>query len=73
MTIIALLLMMMILVNTVQFGNLVTKPFLSRGIKIPTKEVGCLSFTQMFQDHLHAYPPPSQADAYSQIQEWLRG
>ena len=28
----------------------------------------------MFQDYLHAYPPPSQADAYSQIQgmaQWL--
>ena len=28
----------------------------------------------MFQDHLHAYLPPSQADAYSQIQgmaQWL--
>ena len=23
----------------------------------------------MFQDCLHEYPPPSQADAYSQIQE----
>ena len=23
----------------------------------------------MFQDYLHEYPPPSQADAYSQIQE----
>ena len=23
----------------------------------------------MFQDYLHAYPPPSQADAHSQIQE----
>ena len=23
----------------------------------------------MFQDYLHAYPPPSQADSHSQIQE----
>ena len=55
--------------NTVQFGNPVTQPFLSRSIRVPTTEVGCLSFTQMFQDYLHAYPPPSQADALSQIQE----
>ena len=34
-----------------------------------TTEVGCLSFTQTFQDYLHEYPPASQADAYSQIQE----
>ena len=45
--------------DTVQFGNPVTQPFLSRSIRIPTTEVGCLSFTQMFQDYLHAYPPPS--------------
>ena len=36
---------------------------------MPTTEVGCLSFTQMFQDYLHEYPPPSQANAYLQIQE----
>ena len=55
--------------NTVQFGNPVTQPFLSRSVRVLTTEVGCLSFTQMFQDYLHEYPPPSQADAYSQIQE----
>ena len=55
--------------DTIQFGNPVAQPFLSRNIRIPTTEVGCLSFTQMFQGYLHEYPPPSQADAYSQIQE----
>ena len=55
--------------DTIQFGNPVTQPFLSRSIRIPTTEVGCLCFTQMFQGYLHEYPPPSQADAYSQIQE----
>ena len=55
--------------DTVQFGNPVIQPFLSRSVRVPTTEVGCLSFTQMFQDYLHEYPPPSQADAYSQIQE----
>ena len=34
--------------NTVQFGNPVTQPFLSRSVRVPTTEVGCLSFTQMF-------------------------
>ena len=53
--------------DTIQFGNPVTQPFLSRSVRIPTTEVGCLSFTQMFQGYLHEYPPPSQADAYSQI------
>ena len=60
--------------DTIQFGNPITKPFLSRSIGVSITEVGCLSFTQMFQDYLHAYPPPSQADAYSQIQgmaQWL--
>ena len=34
--------------DTVQFGNPVTQPFLSRSVRVPTIEVGCLSFTQMF-------------------------
>ena len=55
--------------DVIQFGNPVTQTFLSRSIRIPTTEVGCLHFTQMFQVYLHEYPPPSQADAYSQIQE----
>ena len=55
--------------DTVQFGNLVTQQFLSRIVRVPTTEVGCLCFTQMFQDYLHEYPLPSQADAYYQIQQ----
>ena len=31
--------------------------------------VGCFSITQMLQDYLKAYPPPSHADTYSQIQQ----
>ena len=54
--------------DTIQFGNPVMQPFLSRNVRIPTTEVGCLSFTQMFQGYLHEYPPPSQANVYSQIQ-----
>ena len=54
--------------DTLQFGNPITQPFLSRSIRVPITEVGCLSFTQMLQDYLHAYLPPLQADAYSQIQ-----
>ena len=54
--------------DTIQFGNPFTQPFLSRSFIVPITEVYCLSFTQILQDYLHAYPPPSQADAYSQIQ-----
>ena len=54
--------------DTIQFGNPITQPFLSRSVRVPIIEVGCLSFTQMLQDYLHAYPPPPQADTYSQIQ-----
>ena len=60
--------------NRIQFGNPITQLFLSRSVIVPITEVGCLSFTQMLQDYLHAYLPPSQADAYSQIQgmvPWL--
>ena len=60
--------------DTIQFGNPVTQLFLSRSIRVPITEVGCLSFTQMLQDYLRAYLPPTQADAYSQIQgmaQWL--
>ena len=51
--------------DTIQSGNPITELFLSRSIRVPITEVGCLGFTQMFQDYLPAYPPPSQADAYS--------
>ena len=54
--------------NTIQFGNLVTQPFLLRSVRVPII-VGCLSFTQMLQDYLRAYPPLSHADAYLQIQQ----
>ena len=50
------------------------QPFLSRSIRVPIIEVGCLSFTQMLQDYIRAYPPSSHADAYLQIQQmaqWL--
>ena len=30
--------------NTIQFGNPVTQPFLSRSVRVPITEVGCLSF-----------------------------
>ena len=46
----------------------------TRSVRVPITEVGCLSFLQMLQDYVQAYPPPSQADAYSQIQgmaQWL--
>ena len=55
--------------DTVQFGNSVTQPFLSRIVRVPTTEVGCSSFTQMFQEYLQEYPSSSQADAFLQIQE----
>ena len=55
--------------DTVQFGNQVTQPFLSRSVRVPTTEVGCLSFTQLFQDYLQEYPSLSQADTFLQIQE----
>ena len=60
--------------DTIQFGNLVTQLFLSRSVRVPIIEVGCLSFTQMLQNYLRAYPLPSHADAYLQIQQmaqWL--
>ena len=53
--------------DTIQFGNPVTQP--SRSVRVPITELGCLSFTQMLQEYLRAYPPPLHADAYSQIQQ----
>ena len=53
----------------IQFGNPVTQPFLSRSVRVPIIDVGCLSFTQMLQDYLKVYPPQSHADAYLQIQQ----
>ena len=60
--------------DKIQFGNPVTQSLLSRSIRVPITEVGCLSFTQMLQDYLQAYLPPTQTDADSQIQgmaQWL--
>ena len=60
--------------DTIQFGNPVTQPFLSRSVRVPTIEVGCLRFTQMLQDYLRAYPLPSHANTYLQFQQmgqWL--
>ena len=60
--------------DTILFGNPVTQPFLSRSVRVPLIEVGCLSFRQMLQDYLRAYPLPSHANAYLQIQhmaQWL--
>ena len=59
--------------NTVQFGNPVTQPFLSRSIRVPTREVGCLSFTQMFQDYLHEYPHLHKLMLIFRFKKWLRG
>ena len=53
--------------DTIQFGNLVTQPFLSRSVRVPIIEVGCLNFTQMLQDYLRVYPPLSHADAYLDV------
>ena len=60
---IIILLSMMILMTQCSFGNPVTQPFLSRSVRVPTTEVGCLSFTQMFQEYSHEYPSLSQADS----------
>ena len=60
--------------NKIQFGNPVTQSFLSRSVRVPIIEVGCVSITQMLQDYLRAYPSLSHADAYLQIQQmaqWL--
>ena len=60
--------------DTIQFGNPVNQPFLSRSVRVPITEAGCLSFPQMLQDYLQAYLSPTHADAYSQIQQmakWL--
>ena len=37
--------------DTIQFGNPVTQPFLSRSVRVPITEECCLSFTQMLQDY----------------------
>ena len=40
--------------DTIQFGNPVTQPFLSRGVRVPIIEVRCLSFMQVLQEYLRA-------------------
>ena len=59
--------------DTIQFGNPVTQPFLSRSIRVPIIEVGCLSFTQMLQDYFRAFPSPSHANSFYKFNKWLNG
>ena len=59
--------------DTVQFGNPVTQPILSRSVRVPTTEVGCLSFTQMFQDYLHEYLHCHKLMPILKFKKWLRG
>ena len=56
--------------DTIQFGNPVTQPLLSRSIRIRIRNAEF--FSQMFQGYLHEYPPPSQANVYSQIQAMVQ-
>ena len=55
--------------DTVQSGDPVSQPFLSRSVRVPTTEVDCLSFTQMFQEYLQAYPLPTQPEAFITIKQ----
>ena len=64
MTIIVLPLMMMILMTQSSLVTQSLNHFCQEALEYPPTEVGCLSFTQMFQDYLHEYPP---YPAYSQI------
>ena len=57
--------------DTIQFSNPVTQPFLSRSVRVPTTEVGCLSFTQMFQGYLHEYPHKQML--IHKFKKWHRG
>ena len=59
--------------DTIQFGNLVTQPFLSRSIRVPIIEVGCLCFTQMLQEYFRAFQPPSHANSFYKFNKWLNG
>ena len=55
--------------DTVQLGYPICEPFLSHHIKIPTINVGCISFTKHFQEYLQEYPPPSQALAHHRVEQ----
>ena len=57
--------------DTIQFGNPVTEPFLSRSFRVPITQVGCLSFTQILQDYLQAYLPPHMQMLIPKFKGWL--
>ena len=68
---IILLLIMMIL--RTQYSLVIQSPNHScQEVSVLMREVGCLSFTQMFQDYLQEYPSSSQADTFLQIEEMAR-
>ena len=52
---------------TIVMGKLVTTPFVSEDIHIPTEKVGCLQVTSQLQEFLNHFPPESIEKAFKQI------
>ena len=58
--------------GTVQFGNPVMQPFLSRSVRVAMTEVGCLSFTQMFQEYLQETLHHHKLMLLLRLRKWSR-
>ena len=59
---------LMMMSRTTQYNLAIQLPNCSCQEVSEYPEVDFLSFTQILQDYVRAYPPPTHADAYSQIQ-----
>ena len=59
--------------DTVQFGNPVTQPFLSRNVRVSTTEVGCLSLHKCFKIIYKNTPHCHKLMPFFRFKRWLRG
>ena len=57
---------------TIVMGKLVTTPFISDDVRIPTEKVGCLQVTSQLQEFLNHFPPESKEKAFEQIYQILQ-
>ena len=57
---------------TIVMGKLVTTPFVSDDVHVPTEKVGCLQVTRQLQEFLNHFPPESKEKAFEQIYKILQ-
>ena len=58
--------------QTIVMGKLITAAFVSVGVRVPTKKVGCSHVPSQHKEFLNHFPPESREKAFEQIYEILQ-